>query len=81
VDGTRLFSAVPSDRTRGNGQKWDHSMFHKNVRKNFTVRLAEYWNRLPREIVEVPSLEIFRTYWTHFCVMYSRESALATGLG
>jgi len=32
------------------------------MRKNFfTLRVMEPWNRLPREVVESPSLEIFQT--------------------
>ncbi|KFV85580.1 hypothetical protein N308_05603, partial [Struthio camelus australis] len=45
-----------------NGHKLKHRKFRLNLSKNFfTVRVAEHWNRLPREAVESPSREIFKS--------------------
>ncbi|KFV81831.1 hypothetical protein N308_05035, partial [Struthio camelus australis] len=45
-----------------NGHKLKHTQFQLNTRKNFfTVRVTEHGNRLPREVVESPWLEIFKT--------------------
>ena len=51
------------NRKRGNGHKLKHRKFRTNVHKNFfMVRVMELWNRLPRRVVESPSLETFKTY-------------------
>ena len=53
---------LPSDRTRGSGHRLKHRKFHLNTGKNFFIlRVMEHWNMLPREVVESPSLEIFKT--------------------
>ncbi|KAJ7404553.1 hypothetical protein BTVI_71952 [Pitangus sulphuratus] len=60
--GERLFVQANSDRTRDNAFELKVGIFRLDVTKKFfTQGVVKDWNTLPREVVDGPFLEVFKT--------------------
>jgi len=57
----QLLERVENSRARGNGFKLKEGRFRLDAGgKFFTMRMVRCWNRLPRDVVDAPSLEVFK---------------------
>ncbi|KGL98730.1 hypothetical protein N301_02623, partial [Charadrius vociferus] len=60
-DEDRHFSRACCNRTRGDGFKLKEGRFRLDIMKKFfTMRVVKPWHRLPRGMVDAPSLETFK---------------------
>ena len=60
-DGENLFSKGCCDRTVGSDSKLREGTFRLDIRKKFCTKgVMKCWNRLPREVVDAPSLKTFK---------------------
>jgi len=61
--GADLFSLGSGDRTRGHSSKLNEGRFRLDIRKHlFTEMVLKHWSRLPREVVNAPSLSVFERH-------------------
>ena len=60
--GDQLLTQYDSDRTKTTGFKLKKGRLGLDIRRKFfSQRMVRHWNGLPREAVDAPSLEAFKT--------------------
>lgn len=66
MDEAGFFSAVHSNRTKVNRQKYCIGSFIIMRKSLFTVRVTKHSNRQPKNVVESPPLEVLKTHLDAF---------------
>lgn len=78
-EGEEFFTRAYTDRTRHSGFKLKENRFRLHREKKFrSVRVVRRWNRLPREAVNTPSLEVFKMVLNR---AWRKVSPPVTGVG
>ena len=61
IKAEELFTPIPSNNTRGHGQRVLRTKAHKATRmKSFSQRTIKSWNSLPSEVINSPSVNVFK---------------------
>ena len=61
--GAEVFSLGSSARTCGNGSELPQGRFRLDIRKHFfTESTVKRWNRVPRDLIDAPSLSVFKRH-------------------
>jgi hypothetical protein len=70
--------------TRTNSRKVIYNRANTNIRKNsFSIRITKYWNKVPENIVNAPSINSFKTrldkHWKDEEMYYANYEADISG--